>query len=101
MRMSNEKTQFRCLTSIQFLIEEVYYQKGVGGEIILDQVKYVTSQPGCSSILEPNKKILKFYNRQEWYEIDNVYEIQTSSLESIKNELKLESPYPFLKNNIL
>lgn len=75
--------------------KEVYYQKGVGGEINRPSL-YVTSQPGCSSFLEPNEKILKFYNRQEWYEIDNVYEIQTSSLESIKNELKLESP-DFLK----
>lgn len=78
--------------------KEVYYQKGVGGDVVRSNL-YVTSQPGCSSFLEPDKKILKFYNRQEWFEIDDVYEIETSSLKSIKNELKLESP-DFLKIDV-
>ena len=79
-------------------LKERYFQTAIGG-IKSRKNLYVTHQPGCSSFLKPNKKLLSFYGRESWFKV--VEEIQADTITLKDFCLCKHQPSPdFLKIDI-
>lgn len=56
--------------------EEEYHPVALGGRSGRQKLN-LTRQPGCSSFLEADIELARFYNRSRWFEIDQSFELPT------------------------
>lgn len=53
---------------------------------------FLTEYPGCSSVLEPNFKVLEGYPVQKWFKIKNVFKIDVFRFDFLKRKYNYPSP---------
>ena len=65
----------RASLGSRFGMEE-YHPVALGGLVARARLN-VTKQPGCSSFLESNLELAKYYNRKEWFEVEESIDTDT------------------------
>jgi FkbM family methyltransferase len=91
-RLNGPAGEARALFSAQYVPVALGEEAGTG-------ILFITSQPGCSSLLMPDAALVSLYRRSHWFSVTHAVEVDLETLDGVAVELGMP-PIDFIKLDV-